>query len=95
MCKYCEALTSDKMDAHGHKYREMLLSKYSSIDFSEEDVETTAAINPPTPISMRRHQEDGLTSEIEVYIADDHRKVHHVHIPIRFCPVCGRDLKND
>lgn len=95
MCKYCEALTSDKMDANGHKYRAMLKSKYDSIDFSKEDVETMAAIIPPTPISMRRHQEDGLTAEIEVYIADDHRRVHHVYIPIRFCPVCGRDLKND
>lgn len=95
MCKYCEALASDKMDAHRHKYREMLYAKYSSLDFPLEEVETMASILPPTPISRRRHREDGLTSQIEVYIADDHRKVHHVHIPIRFCPVCGRDLKND
>lgn len=33
--------------------------------------------------------EDGLTSLIEIYIADDHRKVHHMYIPIKYCPVCG------
>lgn len=83
------------MDAHGHKYRELLQTKYSSVDFCKEDVELMAAIKPPTPISRMQHAEDGLTSEIEVYISDDHRKVHHVYIPIRFCPVCGRDLMND
>lgn len=95
MCKYCEALTSEKTDAYGHKYRELLQTKYSSVDFCKEDIELMAAITPPTPISRRQHAENGLTSEIHVYLADDHRRVHHVYIPIRFCPVCGRDLKND
>jgi len=92
MCKYCEALTGDKMSAH--KYRELLKTNYSSQDFSGEDVETMASIIPPTPISRHKHEEDGLTSTIEIYIADDRRKVHHMYIPIKYCPVCGRDLSN-
>ena len=95
MCKYCEALTSDKMDAHGHKYRELLYAKYTSFDFPLEDVEMMSSILPPTPISRKRHAEDGLTSTIEVYVADDKRRIHHVWIPIKYCPVCGRDLSND
>lgn len=92
MCKYCEALTGDKMCVH--KYRELLKTNYFSQDFSGEDVETMVSIIPPNPISQRHHKEDGLTSLMEIYIADDHRKVHHMYIPIKYCPICGRDLSN-
>jgi hypothetical protein len=93
MCKYCEALTSEKMDAYHHKYREFIHTEYSSNDFNEEDIERMANIVPPTPISMRRHKEDGFTSLIEVYLADDKRRVHHLYIPIKYCPMCGKEIE--
>ena len=94
MCKYCEASTPDKLYP-GHKYRELLRMKHDSIDVDSEEVETMACIIPPTPISKKQHEEDGLTSNIEIYLADDHRRVHHMYIPIKYCPVCGRDLSNE
>lgn len=95
MCKYCEDTKGVKMDMHGKKFRDLLPIKYSSIDFIDDNVERMANIIPPTPISKRQHKEDGFTSIIEVYVSDDRRRTHHVYLPIRFCPMCGRDLSND
>ena len=90
MCKYCEDLTSDKMDAYKHRYRELLPTKTNSNDIG--DFEVMATIIPPTPISKRHHAEDGYVSTIEVYFADDKRRVTHIYIPVKYCPMCGRDL---
>jgi len=89
MCKYCEALTSDKMDDYNHKYRELLPI---SVDSNLENYEVMAAIIPPTPISERRHEHDGLISNLNVYFADDMRRVSKVWIPIKYCPMCGKEI---
>lgn len=89
MCKYCEALTSDKMDAYNHKYRELLPA---SVDSNLEDYEVMAAIIPPTPISERRHEHDGLISNLNIYFADDKRRVSNIWIPIKYCPMCGKEI---
>lgn len=89
MCKYCEALTTDKMDTY--KYRELLPTKTYSNDI--DDWEVMANIITPTPISKRRHKEDGYVSNIEVYFADDKRRVTHISIPVKYCPMCGKEIK--
>lgn len=91
MCEYCEKLTnSHKMDSDWEKHQELLNMATDSTDVYF--TETMASIVLPTPISKKRHSEDGLTSLIEIYYADDKRRVTHFHIPIRYCPICGRDL---
>lgn len=75
MCKYCEALTSDKMDSCHHKYRELLPISVDSNDY--EEYEVMASIVTPTPISKRRHEDDGLTSNLNVYFSDEHARVHN------------------
>lgn len=90
MCKYCEALTSDKMDAYGHKYRDLLPVSVDTKDYP--DYEVMAAIIPPTPISKKRHNVDGLVSNLNVYFADDKRKVANIWIPIKYCPICGKEI---
>ena len=93
MCEYCEKLTNSyKMDSDWEKHQLLLNTSTSSNDVNSEDTETIASIVLPTPISKRRHEDDGLTSLIEVYYADDKRRVTHIQIPIRYCPICGRDL---
>lgn len=91
MCEFCEALTSDKMDSYGLKYRELLTTSTGSHDI--DDYEIMASIIPPTPISKRRHNEDGLVSNINVYFADDKRRVVNIFIPIKYCPICGKEIK--
>lgn len=91
MCEFCEALTSDKMDSYGLKHRELLTTSTDSNDI--EDYETMASIIPPTPISKRKHNEDGLVSNINVYFADDKRRVVNIFIPIKYCPICGKEIK--
>lgn len=91
MCEFCEALTNDKMDSYGLKYRELLTTYTDSNDI--DDYETMASIIPPTPISKRRHNEDGLVSNINVYFADDKRRVVNIFIPIKYCPICGKEIK--
>jgi len=93
MCIYCEPLTNEKMDSYKHKYRELIKSNYWSNDFREEDVERMVGIIPPTPVSKKKHSEDGLTSILEIYLADDHRKIHHMSIPIKYCPICGKEIE--
>lgn len=94
MCVYCEELsTSDKMDARLKKYRQLLPCVTRSNDFNEEDIETMACLMPPTPISLRKHQDDGFVSQIEIYLADDHRRVTHLYLPIKYCPMCGKEIK--
>lgn len=90
MCVYCEALTSEKFEAYKHKYRQMLPINVSSND--NNDWEAMANIIPPTPISLRQHQADGLTSLIEVYYADEKRRVSHIYLPIKYCPICGKEI---
>lgn len=91
MCKYCEALTSDKMDSYHHKYRELLPTETYSNDI--HDFETMASITPPTPVSKLRHKMDGFISDIEIYFADDKRRVMHIHVPIKYCPMCGKKIE--
>jgi len=90
-CPYCNALTSDKMDAHKRKYRKELPITVDSNDVKEYT--TMAAIIPPTPISKKRHKDDGLTSTLEIYHSDDHARVTHIYIPIKYCPICGKEIK--
>ena len=89
-CPYCNALKVEKMDAC-HKYREELPLTVESNDVQEHT--TMATIIPPTPISKRRHKDDGLTSTLEIYYSDDHARITHIHIPIKYCPVCGKEIK--
>lgn len=91
MCKYCEALTSDKMDSYHHKYRELLPISVDSNDY--KDYEVMASIIPPTPISKRRHEDDGLTSNLNVYFSDEHARVANIFIPIKYCPFCGEEIE--
>lgn len=93
MCKFCEKLTNDnKMDMHGLKHILPLpMSVYSS-DIDINETENIACIVEPTPISMRRHKEDGLTSSINIYFADDKRRVSNFWIPIKYCPMCGKEI---
>ena len=91
MCEYCEPLTSDKFDSYGHKYRKLLPVRFQSNDI--DDHNTMASLNPPTPISKRRHAEDGLAAELEVYFSDDRAMVSHVYIPIKYCPMCGKEIE--
>ena len=90
MCKFCEALTVNKMDSYGHKYRSLLPV---SVDSNLDDYEVMASIIPPTPISKRKHGEDGLISNINIYFADDKRRVSNIWIPIKYCPICGKEIK--
>ena len=81
------------MDAR-MKYRELLSTYSSSSDFKNfEEFEIMASIIPPTPISKRRHKDDGFVSEINVYIADDHRRVMNIFLPIKYCPMCGKEVR--
>lgn len=89
-CPYCNALKTEKMGAY-HKYREELPLTVESNDVQEHT--TMATIIPPTPISKRRHKDDGLTSTLEIYYSDDHARITHIHIPIKYCPVCGKEIK--
>lgn len=89
-CPYCNALKVEKMDAC-HKYREELPLTVESNDVQEHT--TMATIIPPTPISKRRHKDDGLTSTLEIYYSDDHARITHIHIPIKYCPVCGKEIR--
>lgn len=52
-----------------------------------ESESTMACIVMPTPISIRRHKEDGLSAEIAIDAAGE-----TLSFPIAFCPVCGRRL---
>lgn len=79
MCKYCEALTADKMDSYQHKYRELLPISVDANDY--EEYEVMACIIPPTPISERQHEHDGLTSNLNVYFSDEHARVANIFIP--------------
>lgn len=91
MCKYCEALTSDETDVYKHKYRELLPTKTDSNDIG--DWEVMASIMPPTPISKRRHKDDGYVSTIEVCFANDKKCATYVSIPVKYCPMCGKEIK--
>ena len=91
MCKYCEALTSEKMDAYQNKYRDFLPVNYQSRDI--DDYNVMACINPPTPISERQHKEDGLKSQIEIYFSDDRAMISHIYLPIKYCPMCGKEIE--
>jgi len=90
MCKYCEPLTVDTHDI-SIKYRDFLPTRTFSNDIDNH--ETMSAIIPPTPISKHKHQDDGFVSEIEIYFADDKRRVTHIYIPIKYCPMCGKEIK--
>lgn len=93
MCEYCERLTEDhKMDGHGLRHVLPLHMDVSSTDTDTEETESIGCITEPTPVSMRRHRDDGLTSAIWIYHADDHGRVTNFSIPIRYCPICGREL---
>ena len=78
MCQYCEALTTDKMNTF--VYRELLPTKIDSNDI--DDWEVMVGIIPPSIISKRKHKEDGYVSTINVYFADDKRRVTNIYIPI-------------
>lgn len=91
MCKYCEALTSEKMDSYHHKYRQLLPASVTSNDV--EDYEVAASIIPPTPISKREHKDDGYVALINVYFADDSRKVSNIWLPVKYCPMCGKEIE--
>lgn len=94
MCKYCEELTPmNKMDAYGRKTRAFVKMDVSSSDIPVEDMENMCCIIPPTPISKRKHEHDGMSSMIEIYHSDNKRMVTHFYIPIRYCPFCGMEIK--
>lgn len=50
------------------------------------------AIIPPTPISRRRHQADGLVSLLQIYMSYSDKEVW-MDIPIKYCPFCGKEIK--
>lgn len=89
-CPYCNALKTEKMDAY-HKYREEVPLTVDSNDVQEHT--TMGVIIPPTPISKRRHKDDGLVSKLEIYHSDDHARITHIYIPIKYCPFCGEEIK--
>ena len=91
MCVYCERLTqTNKMDGYNRRNRVELPTSIAT----HQSWECIATILPPSPISQRRHQEDGLTSQLRVWVETDNRPTDIV-IPIKYCPICGRDLSND
>ena len=81
MCKYCEELTyNNKSDQKGKPYRELLKTQSYSDDIDEREI--IASI-----IEIDEHK-----NMINVYFSDDRLKVVNVFIPIKYCPICGREL---
>jgi len=86
MCKFCEKYV------HTNEYgtdEQMVDPLYEN---EEGDM---ACIVEPSPISKRKHEKDGLTAELQVSLAPDYNLSRHaefLYIPIRYCPICGRDL---
>lgn len=78
------------MDGYNRRNRETLQLAVTSY----QPCECMVDIIPPSPISKRRHQDDGLTSLLRVWV-DTPDKPADIFIPIKYCPICGRDLSND
>ena len=81
MCEYCEPLTPDKY-GNNNKFRKIMQCQSSSKDIPNEDVEVMTCIIPPTPISMRQHEEDGLVSMLNLYVRDDKALVESTKAPV-------------
>lgn len=91
MCKYCEQLTRmNKMDGYDKPMRMDLPCSITS----HQPWKPMVDILPPTPISKRRHQEDGLVSTLRVWVETPDKSAE-IFIPIKYCPICGRNLSND
>lgn len=55
--------------------------------FDQPQLEYLACIIGPTPISRRQGEENKRTASIQI-----HTPLDDFNIPIRFCPICGKDL---
>lgn len=60
-----------------------------------ENWECLGQIVGPTPISMRKHCEDGLVGELQLYA---HAKYDAslgvlLSVPIKYCPFCGKEIE--
>ena len=77
----------------GALHRDLLPCMTDTRDYPE--YETMVSGIEPTPISRRRHKDDGLVAQLNVYFSDEKARVANMFIPIRYCPVCGRDLSGE
>lgn len=74
----------------GLPHKDLIPCSVETSDYPEHN--TMVAIIGPTPISKRRHHNDGLVGLLNVYFSDERARVANMFIPIRYCPICGRDL---
>lgn len=91
MCKYCEIGKRCDADACNLNYREKLTIKLKSSEHNISYMSTTATIITPTPITLKRNT-DGLAGKMHIHLYDEQSKTLLMDIPIRYCPICGRDL---
>jgi len=98
MCEYCETITRD---GDGEFVKLPFQSCHTDVtaDGIRVDsclVSTESQIVGQTPISKRRHVDDGLVGELQVlteFRTDDDgadKMEVMVSIPIKYCPFCGR-----
>lgn len=101
MCKYCEPITRDEGDGRLVKLSLKSCCTDVTADGIRVDsclVDTESQIIGPTPISKRRHADDGLVGELQVlteFRTDDDgadKMEVIVSIPIAYCPFCGRKV---
>lgn len=82
MCKYCE-----KQNVDGKMLREAIPTTSNCTS-----AEIVSCIIPKTPISVRKYKDTGTTAELEIGVFYDDVCDVTFTMPIRYCPICGRDL---
>ena len=99
MCDYCEPKFKD---TDGELTKRLFDSCRTDVTTDAIRIDpllsgTMVQIIDPSPISKRRHHEDGLNGELQVlteFRTDDDADQMDVmvSVPIAYCPFCGRKL---
>ena len=99
MCEYCEAITRD---GDGEFVKLPFQSCHTDVtaDGIRVDsylVNTESQVVGQTPISKRRHVDDGLVGELQVlteFQIEDGGDCMEIMacVPIKYCPFCGRKV---
>ena len=55
--------------------------------FDQPQLDYLACVIGPTPISRRQEKVSKRTASIQI-----HTPLDNFNIPIRYCPICGKDL---
>jgi hypothetical protein len=77
MCKFCEP----------YKHNDEDDSLSVDLLFDQPQLDYLACVIGPTSISRRQGEESKRTASIQI-----HTPLDNFNIPIRYCPVCGKDL---